>query len=409
MPDYTLSPSMLYGEPVSILDGDLNYVSYTATGASQFTSGETVRIQLNSNSEFLDCGKSYLSFDLKLTGGASSAGNILTSLGASSVIQRFTSRLSGKQTDDITNYNAYSSVVKKRLNTTNQNFLKQTELYQNQDALSATTTQYANGYRVCLPLEGGVLQSSHVLPLLSLNGGISLEFEVATPSKVICSSAGGSTGFVISNVKYVGAMITPNEAYLSKYMHSISNGREAKIPITLTRCFPITPNTNLTESDYVIPVGFIKSLRSITTVMKPTSSMTTTSDEFANEGLLGLAEYQYRIGSFTYPRNKRVLCRNVPANGTVSSEGLMMASLGAGHSYTGMNAVNLTQEVGSFIHYDFTSNPSFGSGVVVSDGTITWSTKWDTVPPSAVAHIFIEYDAVVHISSEAVNVVSSDF
>ncbi len=111
-----------------MLDGDINFVSYRPVSGETFTSGKTFKININSDNEFLVPQKSYLKFNLKLTGGATTAGNCLTTLGAASVINRVTTSVSGRTIEDLQNYGSYVSCLYKRTPATQQNILKQLEL-----------------------------------------------------------------------------------------------------------------------------------------------------------------------------------------------------------------------------------------------------------------------------------------
>lgn len=102
--------------------------------------------------------RSFLEFNLKFTGGATSGISCLSSMGAACEINSPQTDLGGTQVEVIQNYNTQISVQYKRLPTTNQNLLAQTELYNNGAQLTNSAGAYLYGRDIYHPLHTGLLE-----------------------------------------------------------------------------------------------------------------------------------------------------------------------------------------------------------------------------------------------------------
>jgi len=147
--DWNIPDSLSYKRPDVLIDGDANFTEFQPVSGSTFTQDQTFKIKITSSDEFLDVRRCYLKYDLTLTGGATTAGNMISYLGGASVLRRITTTVSGSQVEDYDDYNLALSVKYAQLPETNKNFLKQVEFYNNQGVLTSSSSAYTNG-RTCL-------------------------------------------------------------------------------------------------------------------------------------------------------------------------------------------------------------------------------------------------------------------
>ncbi len=93
---FSIPDQLLYSAPAQTIDGDINQVQFQPVSGETFTPGQSITLKISSENEFLVPQRSYLQFDLKLTGGAANtAPSVISSLGGASVLRRVTTTVSG--------------------------------------------------------------------------------------------------------------------------------------------------------------------------------------------------------------------------------------------------------------------------------------------------------------------------
>lgn len=408
--DFQVPDNMLYGSPQSMLDGDLNYVSYKPVSGETFTSGKSFKININSDNEWLVPQKSYLKFNLKLTGGATTAGNCITTLGAASVLQRVTTSVSGRNIEDTPDYPTYVSSLYKRATTTQQNALKELELYGNQTLLTVSANAYSNGYTVCHAIRNALFECDQNIPVAFLAGGINVEIELSDYRKLLANTAGGSTDFSVSSVELICGMLKPSDSYIKQFQASLSAGRQATIPMTIIRAFKTQPSTSSSEQALQLQCGFHRSLRSVLAVRKLSSNINSTSaDEFNVDTLAGLKEYYFQIGSQRWPRNCTIKTQNDVSVSAPCAEHYMQMLTSLDNTFPHLNAVaHSGTNTGQAIYYNFASNRSFGQGVPIEDGTLTINLSHNSSPSATDMTVFLAIDAVLKIDVSDVSFTTQD-
>ena len=98
----------------------------------------------------------------------------------------------------------------KRLPSTNQNFLKISEGYGDTTILSVTT---GTGKTIYHPIRSALFEQQNYLPLPFVGGGMDIDIQLSDYTQLL-TTTGGATGFSISNVSYVGCMLSPSPSYL---------------------------------------------------------------------------------------------------------------------------------------------------------------------------------------------------
>ena len=412
MSSYLTPPEFIYGEPIQYVDGSKNYVRVAPVSGQTFGPGDTFKINVNSNDEILVQQKSYLKFDLALV-GATTTGNtaVISALGCAAIFNRVTSYLGGVQLDDIQDYNTMLAKQYSTYPLTGKNTLKQTELYQNQAALTADASTATYGRTVCHALQVAPLNSNDKpVPVAFVAGGVTVEVELAPFSKLLASSSSGATSYQITNVQFVACMIKPSDAYILDFKKGLDAGRVAKMPISITRNYKLTPSTASSEQTLDISCGFHRSLRSVLGVQKLSTNISNVNaDEFALLTNNGLKSFYFQIGSQRWPRNAVINVQNTSSSGPLSGEQAMMALCDIENDYPNMACADVTQNTEQMIFYPFASNPHFGSGEAVQDGKVILNLAYNVSPTSCTLSVFAKIDAIVNIDATNITLNTVDF
>ena len=397
--DFNIPDSLSYKRPETVIDGDSNFVEFQPVAGSTFTQDQSLKIRVNSADEFLDVRRSYLKYDLALTGGATTAGNMISELGGASVLRRITTTISGSQIEDFDDYNLSLSVKYAQLPETNKNFLKQVEFYNNQTVLTSSASAYSNGRTCCHALRTALFECDRVFPLAFVRSGIELDIVLAPVNDLIIGDS-DTTGYQISNVRFVACMIKPTQSYMKSFQSTLESGNTAHIPLHITRNVKLAPTTT-TDQTNIMNIGFYKSLRSFFGVFRESTSINSaTTDSFKLNSLNGLKQYSVRVGSNKYPRNFDIGTTYSITSATVRPEFLMQSLVSMDNSYAHFNAVDPTSNTNNYIYYNWASNESPGSGIATEDGSITLNHIYHTAPGGTETYsFFFLIDGVLKISA----------
>jgi hypothetical protein len=406
--NYQVPDTLHYSNPVTSLDGDLEWVRFTPISGQRFNQGQTIDINVNSDVDWLS-QKTYLKYDLKLTGAGAltgSASAVTTALGGASVIRCVTETASGVQVSRLDHYNTLLSSNYKKLPATQKAALRELEGLGNQTMISTTST-IANGRTICHAVRSSTLETAErLIPLAMVQSGITYSFDLDSLDKLIVSNAvAGITGYEVSNVELVVGLLKLSEKQVVEYNNKMNSGYVAKIPIKLVTNYRSTP-TDVLDQTTIINTRYHQSLRDVVHIEKLNSvvgSMTT--DEFQSETLNKLARYSYSIGSRPFPKMNMIRCNNDPALGPVSPEYIMQQMCAIDNSYASYDCPTaITANSSESTGYCFASNLSFGAGVPISDGILTMNRVYGATPSPSVLDTFITYDAVLSISNQGVRV-----
>ena len=397
---------MTYSDPDSLIDGSLNYVNFGPVAGSSWVANESFDINISSPDRVLDVSKSYLKYKVQLTGTTSTTASAVTSvLGGASVLQRVVTSVGGLQVEDIQNYGCYLSLLYKRSTAETQNMLKVLEGYGDQNAFAGSANANTNGRVVCHALRTALTESDKHIPLFAIRSGITFSFTTSTLNDFIATTNSGATGYKISDVSFVAALVKPEPSYIDNFMSGISGGRSAQIPMQLVRNVRFKPST-LTQQETNLHIGQLKSLRQIMGVCRESTSINSSStDSYALDALNALNSYYYMVGSDRYPQNKEIFTNNAIASGSVDPESVMQMLVSLDNTYAWLNPQSGSNSFADdkdnvFAPYTFASNRSIGAGVMTSDGFIQLIHKYNSAPAGTeTVDLFIVYDAILKLGS----------
>ena len=401
-----LTQKLTYNEPNSIVDGDLNYTQFQCVSGQSWSASESFDINVSSPDRVLDVSKSYLKFKLQMTGTTGTSGSAVTSvLGGAAALQRVQTSVGGLLIEDIQNYPVYVSTIYKRCTKEQQEMLKVLEGYSDQNAFAGSANANTNGRVVVHALRTCVSESDVHMPLFAIRSGITFSFTTSTLNDLIATTNTGATGFKVSEVYFVAALVKPSPAYIDNFMAGISGGKSASVPLQIVRNVRFKPTT-LTQQETNLHIGQLKSLRQIFGVCRESTSINSSStDSYALDALNALNSYYYMIGSERFPQNKEIFTNNAVASGAVDPESVMQTLVGLDNTYGWMSPFagsNLYADDKDciFAPYTFASNRSIGAGMATSDGFIQLVHKYNSAPAGTeTADLFIVYDAMLKLGA----------
>lgn len=404
-------PNMSYSKPEFPLSSQMDYVSFGPVSGSSFGPDSNIKINVQSNSGFLDPRRSYLKYDLKMTGGGTTAGNVLSVLGGVSVIKTFTTNVSGLECERIEDYNEYCSILYKRSPETYKNTIKELEAFNNQTRLHLSPNVYTYGRSIIHAPRIAVLEGTQgkAIPLPFIRGGIEFSITLDTLNNVLAANTQADTSYVVSNVQFVGAIITPTQEYMASYSASLSRGSEAQMPLTLVKRHSFVP-TNTTNQTTQIHIGYLKSLRSVIGTCRLNSSRNSSSvDAFNNDTSNKLKEYRWSIGDKHYPKNYKFKCINDPtASSPVSPENIIQMMNSVDNTFVSLNSTTHSSNTDFAVFYNWASE-GFASGVSVVDGIVSFEQDYTSAPDASVFDLFFVYDSILSISALDVKLDVRDF
>lgn len=378
-----LHPDLLYFAPDQIQDGTIEYVSFSPNSGEIFGPGGNPTFSLRSSNEFLVLEKSYMTFNVNqvIGGGDSPALGTLSKLGASVFFQSVSDTLSGKQ-----------------LPSENVSLMKLADLITDTTERKAFTAvgEYFNtsttmvNKSVIMPVITTLSSANKVIPLCALTGGWNISYQLASFADCFSTTTGTNPTYTISNVRIIGAMLKPTDSYLASLSNSLDSGASLKIPLVLRRDSGQISLCAGTQQIVRAQPGYCSSMNSISCFLRP---LTANTDQFTTV-IAPLTKYFINVNSQRYPRNFAI--------NTTNEENLYQLISGYNTSLSSMSP----NTDAPFLHYTWKTNPAFGSGIPIRDGTISLDTTWSSDPSANKMNIIIEYDAVLVISKNEVNLYS---
>jgi hypothetical protein len=404
---FVLPSNLQYSQPAERLSGEKQFVSFAPTGATSYSMGDSIKININSNNQFLDPARSYLRFRVR-GAGTSSASHKIPVAGWAYAINRVSTHVGGVLIEDISDYNRFISLLYQKLPASHQNMLKKLESYDTQNAVAvASANGLTNGQVICHALRVALLEQPKMLPLCFVRGGIELNLYLETLNNFLhVNSDAGITGITIDQVAFVACMVKPADAYLQQFSKSLEGGAQVKIPIELCKSIRNTP-VNASESSELLNVGFLKSLKSIWQASHSNtlgvSSSTSGNDSSMNYSMNGLQRYSLQVGGKKYPQNFDISCCQTVGSTTVSPEHLMQELVSVDNTYAFLNEPS-GATTGSHIFYEFSNDKSWGSGIPVSDGIVSLAKVGTPTSTSVNQYTFCWHDALLKISASSCEV-----
>lgn len=332
LPDSGAIPkSMRYSEVIPKgLKASANFVDFLPSNGSTFTDNQIIRIPIQAYSQFLDTRHSYLSF--KATVNATNNDVIYFDAGGHGCFKRVrvlsANNVELERIDDypaltallgdvVRSYGNYSSQggLAEGLSSDGATAAKQRHFTIN----GAKTTSFA------IPLHAsgvlGMLLRKY-LPLPSMNNGVVLELTVSPRSYCLLNSNPNAiTQFDISDVKYVGALITPPNDFLDMFKQVVSRSGLVLSTVSFRNYVTQLAGTNGTNTIKI--VDSLKSCKSYFGMLRRTTNLNDAQEySITARGRENLTSYILRVNNQPIPYS------------AVSTQGILTAS----NSSTGNDA-----------------------------------------------------------------------
>lgn len=410
MADFKIPDQLLYSKPEQVLDGSENWVSFGPVSGSEFTAGQSFKVRVSSQNEFLVPQRSYLKYKLQLTGiTQATTASVTSKLGGVSALKRVVTTVGGVQIEDIDNYNTSCSIVYKRLPATQKDMLKQLEGYQDQDICCGTSAKATNGRMICHAVRTSLLECDQFVPLPFIQGGAEMEFTVDTLNNVLATDASGATGVKVSYVEFVACLIKPADQYLRDFQQTLMSGKKGSIPMIKTKSLRLQPSA-ITDQEQSLQIGFLRSLRSVIGITRESTSIdSATTDAFELDTNNFMSSYYFKVGSERYPRNKVIGTINNTA-GAVDPEAIMQSLVALDNTYAHLNALSVTANTANYIYFSWATNPKLGAGIPVEDGKIDFHHSYLTAPGGTeTMDLFVNYDCLLEFDATSIQLNEKSF
>ena len=144
---FVLPSNLQYSQPSERLTGTKNFTQFAAVGATSYSPGDTIKIAINSNNQFLDVSRSYLRFKVKAAGTSASTHKI-PAVGYAYLLKDVSTTVGGVTVENIADYNKYISILYKKLPDTQLAVLKKLESTGTQNSIAIAS---ANGIPKLIP------------------------------------------------------------------------------------------------------------------------------------------------------------------------------------------------------------------------------------------------------------------
>jgi hypothetical protein len=227
MTSLNIHNSLTYASPMSITDGNIQFVSYKPSGAQSFSPGETINVILSSNTDFLVLDRSYVKFTL-----TTSAVGTLNPFGASACFNSVQDQVSGLSIPVSRNWNMQRSVQLSTDCSERKTVTASCEQFTGTG--TGVATSVSGSFTICMPLPTSVV-TDKLWPLALYNAGHIITYGLSNAATVV--SAGTYT---ISNFEVVAALITPEPSYLEELSKGVAGGASLKIPVQLYKSITST-------------------------------------------------------------------------------------------------------------------------------------------------------------------------
>lgn len=373
----SVNDSLVFESPIQLDNEDFNYVECRPIAGETFSPNSTATFRLNSSNEVIDWSRTYYSGNF--TGDT--VGSVITSAGIASIFQTVQDSIQGYSLpSSLTDYNLTHSLENLVATTERKTWFDITELSGN-TTLGSTSTPFT------LPVSSQLASSNKYFPLAIINGGIELNTTFAPASNVFKYVG---SDYTITNFRLFVCFVRPSGSYLNELSSGVLSGRALKIPLELKRVFHQPLSTSLSQT-LKIQTGFLKSINSITLVIRDASKLNSTSsntDAFRGIGKLHNIDYlNISVNSIAYPRQGFFrIANNRP-------QLLMNILTGFNTKYSALTCPTSTTD--DFFHYNFKSNEGFGSGITSNDGFIELNLNMATAFNSGdLATVIVNYDCM---------------
>ena len=296
--------------PVAIESSSQRREFYPEGGSTYGPNGGTnpnvVRIPINADA-MLDAQGSYLQFELKNASGAHTIGLEFPQ----SIIKRLRI-LSGSGTvlEDIGNYNRlYAGILYPTQ--ASPGFIMESGITAGQntgDAVASDTRNtndqiaHSTARTMCVHLCSALMNSEKYVPLVMMNAGLILELELDVANSAgVCSDVAGCE-WTASNFRYIAHLINLQRDFYEK-LRIVMEGSGGVLQLAGTTYKHFSGNWAAHDVSNSINIpARVKSIKSIVWKNTIEADVSSHAKFGISDGVThGLTEYQFRIGSVSYP------------------------------------------------------------------------------------------------------------
>jgi hypothetical protein len=416
-----LDSTLTYSDPEEYVSGSLTFARQIPNSGPSVSNGGNVILNVNSGSEYMITGKSYLRGICTPTFANNTSGATVSALGYSALVSSCNDFLGSKQVSQIVNYpiKRYCELVSAP--PALQNCLNIWEGFSPAYTAGNAVTQ-TTGNVFCIDLPGQLSSCSRALPLPFTGSGYELNIVIGQPNDVYSASASTNvkpTSFSITNLEMVVALSQPSATYLQATKNSIDSGRSLKLAIENCRIFTINVQGS-TPFNPVINLGAVSSLNSIDVVQRAgnaVSSATANRDSYIGCSTLtsnsnasgaygntagnGLQTMQVYANNTQYPRSGYVYMN---LNGLNSGDYLKMQQVQFGTSYSDLNTSTVAQ-CNQFLTYPWKSNEKLNSGLYLANGQVQLQMTYVASPSSTDSlSLIANFDTIIEVGKGVVDI-----
>ena len=430
--------------PLGIESKSHRRLFFPSTGDAYKPSGTNIcRIDINYDG-MLDTSQSYLMFDLKNT-----TTKKIKLDGSQPVISRLTISSGGVVLEDIMNYNHLVNGIlvpsqggSGNIHHDNFNLGVDNQQTNNEPGFGTTGKLIrhasnsggqtrANGtgvidagdsYKMCYKLVSGLMDNDKYLPMVLLNSGLTLSFEICSANELAVTEHGDPVAldYQISAVRYVAHLIDLERGFYDR-LRSVQQASGGMLTIAGTSFRSYTANIAAANENTINIPARVRSIKSV--FWKLSTAATNTQYTLSTGCHAHISEYQLKIGASNYPPT--AVNVNAKSNkiepylelqkafgklgSTVHSDMLGAAS------YLTLETTPAAQNQSGTIGFapfgiDLEAfRHEIENGINTSERALPMSLllKHSATPTAATAHIFVMYDAMFYVDMSGAVTVSS--
>jgi hypothetical protein len=198
---FQINDSLTYAQPDRVIDGDISWVSFKPTSIGTYGPGQFVDFKLRSNNEFVILDRSYMNFSYAESGSVTTGSALCTS-GASSFFKQVTDTVSGLQLPLCNNWNVQNAMKLATDTVTRKTITTRCEYY------GAAAVNTGVSRTVCMPIPTTLATTSKIIPLAVLQGGWSLNYQLA-PYLTAYNSANAGNSYGLTNMDQHSTEVAP--------------------------------------------------------------------------------------------------------------------------------------------------------------------------------------------------------
>ena len=394
------APELSYLPPDMYDQTSRNMVKFRPRESS-FVGGQNIEVQVESNTEYIDLQRSFITFDVATTVPSPTTGVAqLSSLGGGIFLSGLSETIYGKalpqiqnvpliyQTDFITDSEKRQKLHNKSsyfipLVTAGSTFTTGLTAVDEATAISAT--------RMCLPMIGHLKSANAPIPLPDINGGIVYNFSLNSTAK--CFTAGLPASYVITNFAIVGNMLRPSDQYLIEHQDFLAKGRSLDLGLQMvnTSTIPLVTTSGVNTQTVRVQSGYKKSLNSVILDVR-------SADTFEAVSVIKdhINDLYYTVGTERYPRNFSI---------DLTKKDNVWTSMGITSVFDdNVNFNDLFTTQGFHIQNFKSNQTAMFSGIPIEGGQFEANITFKDATTVGVANVVLFYDGLLKITANGCEV-----